>query len=246
MPGAWGFVCVTDSHWIMELGALWCKATVSGNMAHSSIPSRVFYWVYRASLAQPKQTAFHGSTLCHSPDLGSILTMWKTHPRSSSFPSPQVLQTWEIPGPPGCGSSIYVGESLSQNCSQEAVWEFLGFPEELSPDMPPGKEGKGEFSYRPTHCTCVSGHVVPINPFKPSPFSSLISFGVSTTFYFPSHSPSPPESISYPPRQVSPTSTQKLRERLNKYWPSLRPMPCEFIPDTVKDFSAILADMSLT
>jgi hypothetical protein len=23
MPGVWGFICVTDSHRIMELGALW-------------------------------------------------------------------------------------------------------------------------------------------------------------------------------------------------------------------------------
>jgi hypothetical protein len=29
-------VCVTYSHRIMELGALWCQAPVSGNLAHSS------------------------------------------------------------------------------------------------------------------------------------------------------------------------------------------------------------------
>jgi hypothetical protein len=58
MPGAWGFVCVTDSHRITELGApLWCQAPVSGNVAHCSVPCRVFYWVSGASLAQPKQAA---------------------------------------------------------------------------------------------------------------------------------------------------------------------------------------------
>jgi hypothetical protein len=28
MLGAWGFVCVTDSHRSMELGALWCQTPV--------------------------------------------------------------------------------------------------------------------------------------------------------------------------------------------------------------------------
>jgi hypothetical protein len=46
----------------MELGALWCQAPVSGNVAHCSIPCRVFYWVSGASLAQPKQAAFQGPT----------------------------------------------------------------------------------------------------------------------------------------------------------------------------------------
>jgi hypothetical protein len=38
MPEAWGFVCMTDSHRIMELGVLWCQALVSGNVAHCSVP----------------------------------------------------------------------------------------------------------------------------------------------------------------------------------------------------------------
>ncbi|KRY62202.1 hypothetical protein T4A_14000 [Trichinella pseudospiralis] len=54
MPGAWDIVCVTDSHRIMELGALWCQAPVSGNVAHCSVPCRVFYWVSGASPIQPK------------------------------------------------------------------------------------------------------------------------------------------------------------------------------------------------
>jgi hypothetical protein len=62
MPGAWGFVFMTDSYRIMELGALWCQAPVSRNMAHCSIPCRVSYWVSGASLAQPKQAAFHSPT----------------------------------------------------------------------------------------------------------------------------------------------------------------------------------------
>jgi hypothetical protein len=63
--GAWDIVCVTYSHRITELGALWYQALVSGNVAHCSIPCRVFYWVTRASLIQPKQAAFHGPTLCY-------------------------------------------------------------------------------------------------------------------------------------------------------------------------------------
>jgi hypothetical protein len=62
MPGAWDIVCVTYSHRIMELGALWCQAPVSGNVAHSSVPCRVFYWVPEVSLIQPKWAAFHGPT----------------------------------------------------------------------------------------------------------------------------------------------------------------------------------------
>jgi hypothetical protein len=38
MSGAWGFICVTDSHRIMKLGALWFQAPVSGNVAHCSVP----------------------------------------------------------------------------------------------------------------------------------------------------------------------------------------------------------------
>jgi hypothetical protein len=37
MPGAWGFICVTDSHRIMELGSLWYKTPVSGNVALSLV-----------------------------------------------------------------------------------------------------------------------------------------------------------------------------------------------------------------
>jgi hypothetical protein len=65
MPEAWGFICMTDSHRIMELGALWCQAPVSGNVTHCSVPFRVFYWVTGASLIQPKQAAFLGPTLGH-------------------------------------------------------------------------------------------------------------------------------------------------------------------------------------
>jgi hypothetical protein len=43
MPEAWDIVCVTDSHRIMELGALWCQAPVSGNVACFSVPCRVLY-----------------------------------------------------------------------------------------------------------------------------------------------------------------------------------------------------------
>jgi hypothetical protein len=59
MPGVWGFICVMDGHGIMELGALWCQAPVSGNVAHYSVPCRVSS---RASLAHPKQAAFHSPT----------------------------------------------------------------------------------------------------------------------------------------------------------------------------------------
>ena len=52
MPEAWDIVCVTYSHRIMELGALWCQAPVSGNVAHCSVPCRVFYWVSKVSFAQ--------------------------------------------------------------------------------------------------------------------------------------------------------------------------------------------------
>jgi hypothetical protein len=36
----------------MELGALWYQALGSGNMAHSSVPCRVSYWVSTGSLEQ--------------------------------------------------------------------------------------------------------------------------------------------------------------------------------------------------
>jgi hypothetical protein len=54
MPGAWDIVCVTYSHRIIELGALWCQAPDSGTVARFSVPCRVFYWVAGASLIQPK------------------------------------------------------------------------------------------------------------------------------------------------------------------------------------------------
>jgi hypothetical protein len=41
MLEAWDIVCMIDSHRIMELGALWCQAPVSGNMAHFFVPCRV-------------------------------------------------------------------------------------------------------------------------------------------------------------------------------------------------------------
>jgi hypothetical protein len=59
MLEAWGFVCVTYSHRIMELGVLWYWAPNSGNVAHYSIPCRVFYWISGASLVQPKEAAFY-------------------------------------------------------------------------------------------------------------------------------------------------------------------------------------------
>ena len=52
MPEAWDRVCVTYSHRIMELGALWCQTPVSGNVAHCSVPCRVSYWVSTGSLEQ--------------------------------------------------------------------------------------------------------------------------------------------------------------------------------------------------
>jgi hypothetical protein len=62
MPEAWDIVCVTYSHRIMELGALWCHTPVFGNVAHCSVPCRISYWVSGASLIQLKQAAFHGPT----------------------------------------------------------------------------------------------------------------------------------------------------------------------------------------
>jgi hypothetical protein len=70
MPEAWNIVCVTYSNRIMELGALWCQALVSGNMAHCSVPCRVSYWVSGARLIQPKQAAFHGPTVLYKTCLG--------------------------------------------------------------------------------------------------------------------------------------------------------------------------------
>jgi hypothetical protein len=85
MPGTWGFVCTTERHRIMELGVLWCQAPVSGNVAHCSDPCRVFYWVFGASLVQPKQAAFHGLTkkgglpsVCHHPT-GGLITREQVH-----------------------------------------------------------------------------------------------------------------------------------------------------------------------
>jgi hypothetical protein len=53
MPEAWDIVCVTYSHRIKELGALWYQAPVSGNMAHSQSLVED-YWIAGASLIQPK------------------------------------------------------------------------------------------------------------------------------------------------------------------------------------------------
>jgi hypothetical protein len=70
MPGAWDFVCMTDSHRIMKLGAPWCQASMSGNVAHCSVPCRVFYWVSSVSFAQLEHrlpfTVPH-ATLCGAP-----------------------------------------------------------------------------------------------------------------------------------------------------------------------------------
>jgi hypothetical protein len=38
MPEAWDIVCMTYSHRIMELGALWCQTPDSGKVAHFSVP----------------------------------------------------------------------------------------------------------------------------------------------------------------------------------------------------------------
>jgi hypothetical protein len=62
MPEAWDIVCGTDSHRIMEMGALWFQAPDSGNVAHFSVPCRVFCWVTGASLIQPKWAAYYGPT----------------------------------------------------------------------------------------------------------------------------------------------------------------------------------------
>jgi hypothetical protein len=65
MPGALNNFCVTYSHIIMKLGALWCQTPVSGNVAQCSVPYFLLslYWVSGASLIQPKQSAFHGPTV---------------------------------------------------------------------------------------------------------------------------------------------------------------------------------------
>jgi hypothetical protein len=54
MSEAWDIVFVTDSYRIMELGALWCQAPVSKNVARFPVPCRVLYWVTGTSLIQPK------------------------------------------------------------------------------------------------------------------------------------------------------------------------------------------------
>jgi hypothetical protein len=76
MPGAWDIVWETYSHRIMELGALWCQAPVSGNVAHCSFPCRVFYWVTRASLIQPNQAAFQCPT---GLNLLWLVSSWDNH-----------------------------------------------------------------------------------------------------------------------------------------------------------------------
>jgi hypothetical protein len=63
MTEAWEIVCVTYSYRIMELGALWCQASVSGNVAHCSVPCRVSYWV---STGFPEQALFNQNRLLFS------------------------------------------------------------------------------------------------------------------------------------------------------------------------------------
>ena len=62
MLEAWDIVCVTYSDRIIELGALWCQAPVSENVAYCSVPCRIIYWIPRASLIQCKQPNFQGPT----------------------------------------------------------------------------------------------------------------------------------------------------------------------------------------
>jgi hypothetical protein len=50
MPEAWDIICMSDSHRIMEVGALCYQALGSGNMGCFSIPCRVVYLVSRVSL----------------------------------------------------------------------------------------------------------------------------------------------------------------------------------------------------
>ena len=52
MPGTWDIVNMTDSHRIIELWGSVLSDTCSGNVAHCSIPCRVFYWVSKVSFAQ--------------------------------------------------------------------------------------------------------------------------------------------------------------------------------------------------
>ena len=62
MPEAWDIVCVTYSHRIMELGALWCQAPDSGNVAHCSGPLYSFLVGLLSNPHQPKLAVFHGPT----------------------------------------------------------------------------------------------------------------------------------------------------------------------------------------
>ena len=52
MPGAWDLVNVIDSHRIIQLWGSVLSDTCSGNVAHCSVPCRVFYWVSKVSFAQ--------------------------------------------------------------------------------------------------------------------------------------------------------------------------------------------------
>jgi hypothetical protein len=52
MPEAWDIVCVTYSHRIMQLGALWFQAPVSGNVALCS-------FLVEFSTGLPEQTSFN-------------------------------------------------------------------------------------------------------------------------------------------------------------------------------------------
>jgi hypothetical protein len=51
-----GIACVTDNLRIMELRAHGIRSLMSGSIAYSSVPCRIFYWVSRT------QTAFHSPT----------------------------------------------------------------------------------------------------------------------------------------------------------------------------------------
>jgi hypothetical protein len=57
MPEAWDIFCVTYSHRVMELGALWFQAPDSGNMAF------VFLSLVEFSTGSPEQAPFNQNGL---------------------------------------------------------------------------------------------------------------------------------------------------------------------------------------
>ena len=63
MPGAWDIVCMTYSHRIMELGALWCQAPMCLG-AWLTVPSLVEFLLGLQSKSRltRKQAAFHSPT----------------------------------------------------------------------------------------------------------------------------------------------------------------------------------------